>query len=99
MFLPNHEKLTELLSEEDPAIENADRLVKKYLESPEANYYVWQQIKQAYPQGLEKLLQSYLEQPFNLATDLDSLLLKHHKSAAPELPAIASVPIHIEQSL
>ena len=96
MFLPNHEKFTNLLAEDDPAtVENVNLLVKKYLELPEANYYVWQQLKQAYPQGLEKLLQNYLEQPFSLETDLDSLLLQYDKSATPELPAIASVPIHL----
>jgi len=96
MFLPNHERFTELLATDNPATaENANPLVKKYLESPEANYYVWQQLKQAYPQTLEQLLQNYLEQPFNLDTDLDLLLLKYSKSATPELPAIASVPIHL----
>ena len=95
MFLPNHEKFANLLAEADPTTaENADRLVKKYLEQPEANYYVWQQLKQAYPQALEQLLQNYLSQPFNLE-DLDSLLLKYDKTATPELPAIASVPIHL----
>ena len=100
MFLPNHERFTELLATDNPATaENANPLVKKYLESPEANYYVWQQLKQAYPQTLEQLLQNYLEQPFNLDTDLDLLLLKYSKSATPELPAIASVPIHLNNLL
>ena len=96
MFLPNFERFTDLLNADDPTTtENANRLVKKYLELPEANYYVWQQLKQTYPQSLEQLLQNYLEQPFNLETDLDLLLIKHGKYATPELPAIASVPVHL----
>jgi len=99
MFLPNHEKFIDLLTADNLGdsthVENANRLVKKYLAMPEANYYVWQQLKRSHPQGLEQLLQNYLDKPFKLATDFDSLLLKHGKSATPELPAIASVPIHL----
>ncbi|HEY9767324.1 MAG TPA: hypothetical protein V6C71_02310 [Coleofasciculaceae cyanobacterium] len=97
MFLPTYEKFTLLLAQEnlaEPA--NGNLLVRKYLEQPEANYFVWQQLKQQYPQSLEKLVGNYLEQSnFNLETDLDKLLLKHDKSSIPELPAIASVPIHL----
>ena len=97
MFLPNHERLIALLTADNPGtVENADLLVKKYLEAPEANYYVWQQLKQSHAPALEQLLQNYLAQPeFNLAADLDSLLLKYDKPSTPELPAIASVPIHL----
>ena len=97
MFLPTYEKFTLLLAQEnlaEPA--NGNLLVRKYLEQPEANYFVWQQLKQQYPRSLEKLVGNYLEQSsFNLETDLDKLLLKHHKSSIPQLPAIASVPIHL----
>jgi hypothetical protein len=94
MFLPNFQKFTDLLANQNQ--ENSDLLVRKYLEQPEANYYVWQQLKQQYPSGLEKLLKNYCNQSnFNLDTDLDQLLLKYNKSATPELPAIASVPIHL----
>ncbi|MGF1590130.1 MAG: hypothetical protein ACFCU7_12955, partial [Pleurocapsa sp.] len=97
MFLPTYEKFTGLLAQENPAIaENSHLLVRKYLEQPEANYFVWQQLKQQYPQALEKLVGNYLEQPkFNLETDLDKLLLEHDKSSTPQLPSIASVPIHL----
>ncbi|RMF26656.1 MAG: hypothetical protein D6756_03310, partial [Cyanobacteria bacterium J083] len=45
---------------------------------------------------LEHLLQKYLEQnDFNLAADLDRLLLKYDKSSTPQLPSIASVPLHL----
>ncbi|VEP13834.1 conserved hypothetical protein [Hyella patelloides LEGE 07179] len=97
MFLPNFEKFTDLLTSESPeSQENSNLLVRKYLEQPEANYYVWQQIKQEYPQALEQLLPNYCHKnDFNLETDLDKLLLEHNKPSTPQLPSIASVPIHL----
>lgn len=94
MFLPNFEQLTNLLV--NPETENNDLLIRKYLEKPEANYYVWQQLKQKYPTELKTRLQVYTGQNnFDLNTDLDRLLLKHNKPTEPELPAIASVPVHL----
>ena len=97
MFLPTYQKFTALLDSEDSASsETSQLLVRKYLEQPEANYYVWQQLTQEYPQTLEQLLRSYLGQTnFNLETDLADLLLKYDKPSTPQLPAIASVPIHL----
>jgi hypothetical protein len=98
MFLPNFQKFTDVLANQTQ--ENSELLVRKYLELPEANYYVWQQLKQQYSSSLEKLLKNYCNQNnFNLDTDLDQLLLKYNKSAIPKLPAIASVPIHINNLL
>ena len=97
MFLPNFTKFTDLLAQSNAdTVENSGLLLRKYLELPEANYYVWQQLKQEYPESIEKLIRTHLDRPsFNLATDLDRLLLEYDKSSTPELPAIASVPIHI----
>lgn len=99
IFLPNHEKFTNLLASKSSVETSHDTsllFIRKYLEKPEANYYVWQQLKQQYPQALEKLLQSYCDQSeFNLETDLEQLLLKYNKSSTPQLPAMASVPIHL----
>ena len=97
MFLPNFTKFTDLLAQPNPdTVENSSLLLRKYLELPEANYYVWQQLRQEYPESIEKLIRTHLDRPdFNLATDLDLLLLKYDKSSTPELPAIASVPIHL----
>ena len=97
MFLPNFTKFTDLLAQPNPdTVENSSLLLRKYLELPEANYYVWQQLKQEYSESIEKLIRTHLDRPdFNLATDLDRLLLEYDKSSTPELPAIASVPIHL----
>lgn len=97
MFLPTYEKFTSLLANENlEDSETGNLYVRRYLEQPETNYYVWQQLKQEYPQSLRKLLQNYGNKDnFDLETDLEQLLLKHNKSSTPELPAIASVPIHL----
>ena len=96
MFLPNFNKLTDLLAAENIEIENNQLLLEKYLQKPEANYYVWQQLKQNYPNSLKQVLQNYTQQnDFKLDSNLDELLLKYDKTATPELPAIASVPIHL----
>ena len=97
MFLPTYEKFTKLLEGDwFEERENSELLLRKYLEQPEINYYVWQQLKQQYPQALEKLLQNYLNEPnFNLVTDLDRLLLEYDKRSQPQLPSIAAVPIHL----
>ncbi|GAB4542600.1 MAG: hypothetical protein Tsb0014_35500 [Pleurocapsa sp.] len=100
IFLPNYEKFTNFLtdnnSDAEITKESSFPFIRKYLEKPEANYYVWQQLKQEYPQALEIMLQNYCDdRDFNLETDLDRLLLKYQKSSTPQLPSIASVPIHL----
>jgi hypothetical protein len=102
MLIPTYQKFTNLLATEN--LENSESkkqetalaLICKYLEQPEINYYVWQQLKQEYPQALKQLLQKHCQQDdFNLEIDLEPLLLKYQKSSQPQLPSIASVPIHL----
>ena len=98
MFLPTYEKFTNLLENKDDVDDREASLllIRKYLEQPETNYYIWQQLKQQYPQELEKLLQNYCNEPnFKIETELDNLLLKYDKRSIPQLPSIASVPIHL----
>ena len=98
MFLPTYEKFTNLLENKDDVDDREASLllIRKYLEQPETNYYIWQQLKQQYPQELEKLLQAYCNEPnFKIETELDNLLLKYDKRSIPQLPSIASVPIHL----
>ena len=97
IFLPTYTKFTEMLNTETEEDRESSLLfVRKYLEEPSANYYVWQQLKQEYPQALEKLLQIYCDRPdFDLETDLANLLQKYNKPSTPQLPEIASVPIHL----
>lgn len=97
LFLPTYTQLTTILESEDSQRhKDTNKLVKKYLEDSTINAFIWQKLAQAYPTQLEKVLQNFLERTeFKLASDLDSLLQKYNKPLEPELPEIASVPIHL----
>jgi hypothetical protein len=97
MFLPTYSRMQAILSEEDGQnIEGNEKLIRHYLEDKSINAFIWHRLAQKYPIQLEKLLQDFLQRPeFNLANDLDSLLQEFDKSIEPDLPEIASVPIHL----
>ncbi len=97
IFLPTYTQFKTILETEDwqsnPAI---NKLVRKYLEDPTINVFIWHKLAQLYPSQLEKVLQSFLERPeFKIERDLEALLQEHNKPLEPELPEIASVPIHL----
>lgn len=97
MFLPTYTQFKEILESED--LQNnstTNKLVRKYIEDPTINAYIWHKLAELYPTQLEKVLQSYLERPeFKLDQDLDALLQEQNKPLEPELPDIASVPLHL----
>ncbi|MBD6619161.1 hypothetical protein FNW02_25880 [Komarekiella sp. 'clone 1'] len=97
MFLPTYSKIQAILSAEDwQNIEGAEKLIRYYLEDKSINAFIWHRLAQQYPTQLEKVLQTFLQRPdFRLATNLDALLQEFHKPIEPELPEIASVPIHL----
>jgi len=96
MFLPNYSQFKAMLEAEDwQSIKGAEKLVRQYLEDPAINAYIWHQLAGEYPVQLEKVLQTFLQRPsFNLL-DLDQLLQEFHKPLEPELPEVASVPLHL----
>jgi hypothetical protein len=66
------------------------------LEDKNINAYIWHRLAQKYPTQLEKVLQDFLQCPeFSLSNDLDTLLQEYGKPIEPELPEIASVPLHL----
>ncbi|NJL38172.1 MAG: hypothetical protein HC899_16585 [Leptolyngbyaceae cyanobacterium SM1_4_3] len=96
MFLPQHAQFKAVLEAADEQTnETAGKLVRHYLQAPEANFYVWQQLAEQYPKSLEEVLQTVLERPNFQLKDLPALLREHGKPTEPELPEIASVPIHL----
>lgn len=97
VILPTYTKFKSFLVTEDwQNIPNGDKLIRKYLEEPEVNVFIWSRLAKEYPTELEKLLQKYLKSPnFQLETDLNAVLQKYKKPLEPELPEIASVPIHL----
>ncbi len=97
MFLPTYTQFKTILESEDwQSNKDTNKLVRKYLEDPTINVFVWRKLSQLYPEHLEKVLQAFLERPdFKLERDLDALLQEHKKPLEPELPEIASVPVHL----
>lgn len=99
MFLPTYTEFKNILASEDLLSNPAtNKLVRKYLEDPTINVFVWHKLAELYPTQLERVIQTLLERPeFNLKRDLDSLLKEYNKPLEPELPEIASVPLHLHE--
>jgi hypothetical protein len=97
MFLPTYSKVQAILSAEDwQSVQGAEKLVRYYLEDKSINAFIWHRLAQQYPTQLENVLQTLLQRPeFSLETDLNALLQEFNKPLEPELPEIASVPIHL----
>ncbi|HEY9597635.1 MAG TPA: hypothetical protein V6D33_08200 [Cyanophyceae cyanobacterium] len=98
MFLPTYTQFKRILESEDRQSNPAtNKLVRKYLEDSAINTFIWHKLAQLYPKQLEQVLQTYLERPeFELERDLDGLLRNYNKLLEPELPEIASVPLHLD---
>lgn len=99
MFLPTYRRFAEVLESDTPEDrELAAAFVRKYLDDPQVNTYLWHHFAEAYPQRLEGVLQTVLERPnFSLQTDLDPVLVEYGKPREPDLPDIASVPRHLDE--
>jgi hypothetical protein len=97
MFLPTYSKVQAILAAEDwQSVQGSEKLIRYYLEDKSINAFIWHRLAQQYPTQLENVLQTLLQRPeFHLESDLDALLLEFHKPIEPELPEIASVPIHL----
>ncbi|BAY97834.1 hypothetical protein NIES37_17810 [Tolypothrix tenuis PCC 7101] len=97
IFLPTYSKFKTILSAENwQSVEGAEKLIRSYLEDKSINAFIWHRLAQEYPTSLEKVLQTFLQRPdFSLANDLDSLLQEFGKPLEPDLPEIASVPVHL----
>ncbi|MBD2728776.1 hypothetical protein H6G96_21230 [Nostoc sp. FACHB-892] len=97
MFLPTYSKVQAILSAEDwQSVQGAEKLVRYYLEDKSINAFIWHRLAQQYPTQLENVLRTLLQRPeFSLESDLDALLQEFNKPLEPELPEIASVPIHL----
>ncbi|MEY2857811.1 MAG: hypothetical protein RLZZ74_2123 [Cyanobacteriota bacterium] len=97
MLIPTYSRFQAMLAAEEPQnYPNSEKLVYQYLEDPQINFFLWQQLQQQYSSQLEKLLQVILKNPdFNLTRDLGTTLAKFNKPLEPELPEIASVPQHL----
>ncbi|WP_414565510.1 MULTISPECIES: hypothetical protein [unclassified Anabaena] len=97
MFVKTYSQMQDILSSDDEQnrTEN-EKLIRYYLEDKSINVFIWHRLAEKYPTQLEKLLQDFLQRPeFNLTKDLDTVLQEFDKPLEPDLPEIASVPIHL----
>lgn len=98
VFLPTYSRFKTLLEAEDGQKPERQKLVRSYLEDREINPFIWHRIAQQYPTQLEKVLREVLGRPdFSLERDLHDLLKEFNKPDEPELPEIASVPVHLHE--
>jgi hypothetical protein len=99
MFLPAYDSLQKLLEADDwTTVPNAAESIRRALEDKEMNAFVWRRLAQRHPQSLETILRAVFARPeFKLEQDLDALLQSYHKPLEPELPDIASVPMHLHE--
>jgi hypothetical protein len=99
MLLPTYTQFKQLLETEDwQMVKGSENLVRRYLEDQEINAFVWHRLAEEYPEQLEAILQAVLNRPeLNLQRDLDALFQEFNKPLEPELPEIASVPLHLHQ--
>jgi hypothetical protein len=108
VFLPNYAQFKASLTEAtnssavdaanagNSTASSAETLARKFLEDPAIPAFVWYQLAEQYPTQLEIVLRTVLERPnFNLSQDLDSVLQEFGKTLQPDLPEIASVPLHL----
>ncbi|WP_445242596.1 hypothetical protein [Microcoleus sp. Pol12B5] len=96
-FLSTYTQFTALLAAEDfSTVPGYEKLVRNYLEDAGINVWIWQRLAKVNPTKLEQILQTVLERKdFQIERDLDALLQEFKKPLEPELPEIASVPVHL----
>lgn len=97
VFLPTYTQFKTILESEDWETNPATpKMVRQYLEDPTINAFIWHRLVEQYPNRLETVLQTFLgRKEFQLQSDLDALLQEHGKPLDPQLPEIASVPLHL----
>jgi hypothetical protein len=97
IYLPNYDRFQELLSQPDTLAE-ASKIARQYWNDPHIPAYVWYGLAHRYPTELAMILGTILDKPaIDLSQDLNLLLKSAGKPLEPELPEIASVPIHLNE--
>jgi hypothetical protein len=99
MFLADYPQLQTLLTPVAAEYSPQDlNFIRKCLADPVMNAFVWRRLATQFPQQLQTAIWLIFELPnFNVSTDLDSILSKFNKYLEPDLPDLASVPIHLHE--
>ncbi len=78
------------------ALAAVDSVLKRYLHDPSIHIEIWHRLAHRYPVQLEVALRRILDRPdWSLNSELDETLASLGKLLTPELPEIASVPLHL----
>ena len=100
-FLKDYVRLTQLLDEADATGEDStaklDPLVQRYLQDDTVNVYVWHCLADDHAAPLLAALGRCLQRPTPARDDLDDVLQQAGKPLTPQLPEIASVPMHLQE--
>ncbi len=95
VFLADYTRLQTLL-EQGAIAPDTSKLIKQNLAHADMNWFVWQRLATQYPTALATVLQATLDRPtFQVPQDLTALLQEYGKASEPELPEVASVPLHL----
>jgi hypothetical protein len=99
MFLVDYPRLKTLLALTSSTYFPADlKFVHKCLADPLLNALVWRRLAVEFSPQLEITIRQTLNLPeFQLSTDLDLVLTRFNKFLEPDLPDLASVPIHLHE--
>ncbi|WP_310423541.1 hypothetical protein [Chamaesiphon sp. VAR_48_metabat_135_sub] len=107
MFLADYPRLKTLLAPVDNQLLPTDlKFIHKCLADPQMNTFVWRRLATQFPQQLEIALHQTLElldsnSPFppppSPRFNLDPILTKFNKFLEPDLPDLASVPLHLHE--
>jgi hypothetical protein len=100
MFLPNYVPMRDLLAAATTQPLTAAQIasLQKTLADPQMNAFVWRRLASEYPQQIENAIgQLPGRAGFKLPTDLDALLTQLNKYLEPDLPDLASVPLHLHE--
>jgi hypothetical protein len=111
MFLSDYPRIKTLLATEGTEYLPADlKFIHKCLADPQMNAFVWRRLATEFPQQLETAIRQALElSNSQLPTPnsqlpaprsplfLNSILTKFNKYLEPDLPDLASVPIHLHE--
>jgi hypothetical protein len=105
MFLVDYPRLKTLLANQDSQYLPADlKFIHKCLADPLINAFVWRRLATEFPLQLETTLNQISDlvnvdpqQRFSSLSQLDSILTKFNKYLEPDLPDLASVPIHLHE--
>lgn len=99
MFLADYPRLQAILAAEVTAYTPTElNFIHKCLRDRQLNTFVWRRLAHRFPRQLQAAIAQITDRPdFNLVNDLDLLLTGFNKFLEPDLPDIASVPLHLHE--